>query len=393
MNWTTPTDIRRQVERLWDRGILLSHLAGEDAEFPRRLVLKKPAGAELSERFQEVREWIAGLVRGAGLYRLEWRTISHRTLGKNEIPAALWLDTPEQAWALIGRSVEARCFAELAEVTGSRHPQLLPWLAKRPLKALEKVSEWRRFLDIIDWLLNHGRSGLYLRQVDIPGVHSKFIEQNRAVLAELLDLVLPEELIEYDAGGVSGFCRRYGFRDKPVRIRFRLLDPQLVLPFGGVDNDITLTSGDFSRLGVPVKTVFVTENEINFLAFPAVAESMVVFGAGYGFDRLAGAKWLKNARIFYWGDIDTHGFAILDQFRHFFPNAQSLLMDRETLLAHRALWGGEEHSEKRELSRLTESESRLYDDIRFQRLEQDVRLEQERIGFDWLQQRLQNISV
>jgi hypothetical protein len=37
--------------------------------------------------------------------------------------------------------------------------------------------------------------------VDIPGVHSKFIEAHRGVLAEWLDLVLPAAAIEASAIG------------------------------------------------------------------------------------------------------------------------------------------------------------------------------------------------
>ena len=60
---------------------------------------------------------------------------------------------------------------------------------------------------------------------------------------------------------------------------------------------------------------------------------MVIFGAGYGFEMLNHARWLASRRIHYWGDIDTHGFAILDQLRRRFEHVESFLMDRETLLA------------------------------------------------------------
>lgn len=72
-----------------------------------------------------------------------------------------------------------------------------------------------------------------------------------------------------------------------------------------------------------------------------LADAIAVFGAGYGWDTLAQAKWLAQCRIGYWGDIDTHGFAILDQLRHRFGQVESLLMDRATLMAHEALWGEE----------------------------------------------------
>ena len=58
-----------------------------------------------------------------------------------------------------------------------------------------------------------------LRQVVVPGVHSKFIEAHRRVLIQWLDRVLPPEVINTSARGVSGFTRRYGFLDKPQRIR------------------------------------------------------------------------------------------------------------------------------------------------------------------------------
>jgi hypothetical protein len=109
---------------------------------------------------------------------------------------------------------------------------------------------------------------------------------------------------------------------------------------------------------------------------------MVIFGAGYGFDLLAGARWLHGCSICYWGDIDTHGFAILDQLRGHFPTTASFLMDRDILLAHRLHWGTEEQPERRDLVRLTSEEAALYDDLRCNRLGNRVRLEQERIGFD-----------
>ena len=150
------------------------------------------------------------------------------------------------------------------------------------------------------------------------------------------------------------------------------------------DRDITLTQETFAQLKIAVTTLFITENEINFLAFPDVPEAMVIFGAGYGFENLASVEWMRNRVIHYWGDIDTHGFAILNQLRGFFPHAASLLMDRETLMEHQALWGVEPSPETGTLMRLTGEESVLYDQLRRDELGRHIRLEQERIGFEWL---------
>jgi hypothetical protein len=99
---------------------------------------------------------------------------------------------------------------------------------------------------------------------------------------------------------------------------------------------------------------------------------------------LSRAAWLHRCHLHYWGDIDTHGFAILAQLRHHFPHASSFLMDRGTLLAHRAFWSGESAPRRDDLSALTVAEAALYDELRFDRIQPGLRLEQERIGYGWL---------
>ena len=205
-----------------------------------------------------------------------------------------------------------------------------------------------------------------------------------------------------EAEGSAGFERRYGLREKPRYVRFRLLDPALDLGIdlglAGVDpalrvDQLTLLAEDFAGLFAArgasgPRQVFITENEINFLAFPDRAGSLIVFGAGYGFAALSRAEWLHGRRIRYWGDLDTHGFAILDQLRASFPETESLLMDRATLLAHRDQWTSEGSPTKADLTRLHPEERELYDDLRYDRLAPSLRLEQERIGFSWVESAL-----
>lgn len=140
-----------------------------------------------------------------------------------------------------------------------------------------------------------------------------------------------------------------------------------------------------------MKRVFITENETNFLAFPPVADAMVIFGAGYGWEALARSRWLNRCAIHYWGDIDTHGFAILDQLRGHFGHVDSFLMDRATLDAHAAVWGVEDRPLRVDLPRLAPEESTLYDDLRGNRIREGLRLEQEHVGFGWLSARLQGL--
>ncbi len=388
MTWTTPEDIKAQVQKLWDRGALLAALAGGETPFPRRIPCRGPNSAELSDRFPEVQDWIARLSTAAGPYRIEWRAVNHRVLGANQLPAAAWIDTLDDALAMIGKRRAADRFAALVAVTGEQQPAIKPWLARRPLRALELADQWKQLLAVVAWIQAHPRPGIYLRQMDLPGVHTKLVEGHRGVLAELLDLALPAAAIDAGYNGVGGFCGRYGFLNKPLRVRFRILDPEMRFLPTPAARDITLTQEAFADIDLPVARVFITENEVNFLAFPEVPGAIVIFGAGYGFENLAAARWLRGGALYYWGDIDTHGFAILNQLRRTLPHARSMLMDERTLLDHRELWGAEERPECADLAHLTDEERGVFERLRGNHWGERVRLEQERVGFDRLREAL-----
>ena len=390
MTWTSSKELKAQLARLWERGELLRDLVTGSARFPLRLTLKSPSPTDITDRFDLVRAWAAELAAAASL-RIEWQEVRHRVQGAQRLPASAWVETVQDALTWIGKRREWDRFSAQVALTRQTHPALLPWLEKRPLQALALSVEWPRLLAVVGWLAQHPRPGIYLRQVDLPGVHSKFIEAHRSVLAELLCLALPVDAVEVTKAGVNQFAGRYGFLDKPTRIRLRVLDPVIQVVRGPVCPDVTLDAESFSRMDIAVKRVFITENMTNFLAFPQVRDSIVIFGAGYGWDALARSDWLKNCAMYYWGDIDTHGFGILDQLRGHFDHVDSLLMDRATLDAHASVWGIEEKPLQVDLHRLTPEERALYDDLRDNRIRKGLRLEQEHIGFRWLSNRLHGL--
>jgi hypothetical protein len=292
------------------------------------------------------------------------------------------IPTEADALRLIGRGADARRFDRLAAMTLEAFPALLPWLRSQPLKLLEHEAGWERVLAVLRWFAAHPRPGIYLRQLDTAGVDTKFIEARKGLFTDLLDQVMPPESIRTDAPGPRQFETRYGLLSKPALIRFRMLDPAQHI--GGL-SDLTVPVAQFAGLRNGVERIFITENEVNALAFPELASAMVVFGGGYGIERLVQADWLRERDVIYWGDIDTHGFAILDRLRANLPHVRSVLMDAETLEAHRHVWGSEE-SDKRylgELARLTEKEQQLFMALRANAYDTNLRLEQERIAYGW----------
>ena len=393
-SWTSPAEIKGQARRLWERGLVLADLASAESRFPLRLVLKGPSSNELRDRFGEAQEWSARL-RSLSHVRIVNREIRHRVLGTNQVPREAWIDRAEDAAALIGKRKEIEDFQSIVEQVRSRRPALLPWLVRKPLKASEHRDHWQTFLDIVDWLNDHPRPGIYIRQMDVPRAHTKFVEEHKGVLSELFDIALPLEPIDATATGSGSFERRYGFKIKPERIRFRILDPDLaLLPLDGdrTDQDIALDGESFTRLKLRIKRVLIVENEINFLSLPNLAGTMAIFGAGYGFETLSRARWIAQCMLHYWGDIDTHGFAILNELREHFEHAESFLMDRDTFLAFKPLWTAERSPTTRDLTRLTTEELELFNDLRYNRLGARLRLEQERIGFAWIEERMQALQ-
>lgn len=383
MTWTGPREMKAELARLWERGELLRDAVTGNARFPLRLSLKHPGSADITDRFNEVRTWAAELAATDSI-RVEWQELRHRVQGAQKLPASVWVETIADALTWLDKRREWERFSTQVFATRQTHPALLPWLKKRPLQALELSAEWSRLLTVVTWLVEHPRPDIYLRQVDLPGVHSKFIEAHRGVLTGLLDLALSADAVDRSKNGISHFSARYGFLEKPTRIRFRVLDPAIRAVPGAQCPDVTVDADSFSRLELDVRRVFITENETNFLAFPQVRDAIVIFGAGYGWDALAHAHWLSGCSIHYWGDIDTHGFGILDQLRGHFDHVASFLMDRATLDAHITVWGSEDKPLRVDLHRLKPDERALYDDLRDNRIRAGLRLEQEHIGFHWL---------
>jgi hypothetical protein len=395
MTWTTPDELLAQLQRLWDQGRLLAcavpfgeseHAASNAREFPLPLRLRRPSPRELSERYETVRAWIEALESGSrsreGLgYEIVWQETRNRQLGRNRTPAGIRVPTRADALALVGKAAEAARFDELVEATLGRFAGLRHWLARKPLAVLDNADDWEQILDCLAWFRAHPRSGLYVRQIDVPGVHTKFIEARKGLLAELLDIVLPPEAIELSVTGAKGFEARYGLRAKPCLVRFRILDERHAI--SGL-TDLTVPAEQLATLSPGIARVFVVENEITGLAFPPMPDSMVVLGLGHAVSLIAGSRWLSERDVHYWSDLDTHGFAMLDRLRASLPRVRSLLMDRATLLTHRPLWTAEEAPHVAPLDRLTPEEAALYADLRYDRLARSVRLEQERISFAWL---------
>lgn len=375
----TPQDIRAKALRHWSsyayHRLYLSGTPWQALDIP----FGKPGGRELLSEFanigQSLQELQASAKAALGYgYHIDLEPVAHRQLGEQHLPSRIYFATEQDFLRFIGKLKEAMQFKQLAQQTLTCHPALSELLHNKPRWLLDNLAVWNKLLGVAAWFIAHPRPDIFIRQIDLPGIDSKFIEQHKTQLTTLLDALLTPSAIDSEA---KIFELRYGLRFDQHLIRFRLLDPAIAL--AGL-TDLTLPLDDFCRLELALEYVFITENKVNGLAFPAMPGSMVIFMLGYGVGSLSKASWLKNKRIIYWGDIDTHGFEMLSRLREIFPHVESMLMDRPTLAENISLCVQEPSPLKEIPIFLTDSEKDTFSAL----LASDgsaLRLEQERIFF------------
>jgi hypothetical protein len=381
-SWTTPEDIAAKVRRRWDDGSLLRGYAHGEPFEPIEVSLRGPKPVQIGDDIAAARNWVAALVaghRGETRYVLEWKSVGGRQIGRNSVPVRAMVSSHEQAWALLGVSAVVRRFDELLALA-RQYPRIREWIIANPHRALTLAPEIPRLIAAYQWLDSHRQSQRYLREISAPGVDTKFAERYRSDLAGMLGV----------SASSAGFLADLGLRSKPALVRLRPA-PSLGLP--APLTELAVRSEELARLDVQPRVAVIIENEISYLSAEVPDDGVVIWGKGFEVDNVGRLPWLAGVDVVYWGDIDTHGFAILDRLRAWLPETQSVLMDRETLLAHRDRWVTEDRPATSVLTRLTPGERGLYQELVEGGLGDRVRLEQERIDWRWARHRLRAAAV
>jgi hypothetical protein len=188
----------------------------------------------------------------------------------------------------------------------------------------ESSHYWSDICLCAEWLNKNQDSKLYIREIPLP-VHTKFIEQNSKLIQSLTE----------KSDSILSFEETFGLKTKPCSVRFRSLSEKVSLPFSMTNlSECQIPIKDFECLDKEfsdqIKNIFIVENEMVYLTFPKVPNSICIWGHGYTVNSLNNVKWFNSKRIYYFGDLDEHGFDILSSYRRFYPDIQSFCMDRDT---------------------------------------------------------------
>ncbi len=365
----------KKAQQLWNKNFLLQAYLNEEELTAIEIQFPKLSSRQLQENFVTLRENIAALeCSSRGLYHIHYQTIHHQKLGIQHIPVRVVFQTVENFLHYINKQVEYEQFCETVCFILAGQPKLKNLLQQKVSAVLQYRLQWPKILSICHYFLCNPKPNVYLRMLNIPGVDTKFIENYQNILCDLLDVLLPSEAIDHKE---SLFAARYFLKQEQPLIRFRWLDNQSPFLF----RDLTVTLSELAKFEIPCETVFITENKTNGLCFPNFPKAIVIFGLGFGVSLLRKVSWLANKNIYYWGDIDTHGFAMLSQLRSFLPHTKNLFMNREILMQFKDYWVKESGPHHLPLKNLDDQEQDLYQALCHNLYGENIRLEQERIDY------------
>ncbi len=360
----SPDDIKRLCQRKFPA--FLKSLVTGDMFFPLEIRFGRPS---TTDEWEKLRAEITALTDGAHGYRIEWSEKNTRKWGRQKLPDRVWFETEEEFVRAIGKVSDVARFRENLLLTRKICPLLEPWLPENVVALIDFADDWNGLLQVCAYFLNNPRPGLFARELPVD-VDTKFIDRLQAILGKMLEF-----LLHVEARDGTRFEERFNLRyDEPI-IRLRILDESLRELLHLPVSDFSSPLSECANFQWQNLNVIITENKMNFLTLPKFERAIGICGGGHAAALLARLPWLHNCHLYYWGDMDEHGFQILANLRASFPAVTSLMMDDTALSDFMKLTAQGVAGDTFDISRLTADERKAYEKIRAEHL----RLEQEKI--------------
>lgn len=312
-------------------------------------------------------------------YTLEFQKVKTKYLGNQDLPISIYFDSEKDFFKYLGKEKEVEYFKTNAEKIIRNFSELKQWVIQNPAKVIGNQQEWDNILLVCHYFKANPKPNLYVRELPIP-VHTKFIERNKTLIKDLLNILIAEYICREE----SEFEKRFNLKYQEPVIHFKILDKEISHHFFYGLDDLSIPLSQFERLNLPLKKVIIVENKTSLyttLTLPNMKNTLAIFGSGYAVLNLKNVKWFQQLELLYWGDIDVQGFEILSQFRVYFNKTKSMLMDMITFEKFFENDLGAVSPITTTLS-LTENEKQLYEKLKAN----NWRLEQEKIPLNYVNQ-------
>lgn len=214
-----------------------------------------------------------------------------------------------------------------------------PWLAR--IVDLD-AYDFTILLAATTWFRANPCSGLTVRSVPVPGMHTKWLARHRSMVLACLGTSGDSSQPADPAGDTdpadipAGDLDALGLRPLPRETSVVLADPALRAAVGGL-RQITAPVDELASLQIRPGTVLIVENKEPALAWRDTNGLAVIHSLGNHLDVLNSLPWIPHDRCWYWGDLDRHGFTLLSRARTMVPRLASLLMATGDIESYRPL--------------------------------------------------------
>lgn len=316
-------------------------------------------------------------------YTLEFQKVKTKHLGTQDLPISIYFDYEKDFLKFLGKENEVDSFKSNVEIILREFPELKDWIIKNPKKVIDNANEWKNILQVCQYFKQNPKPNFYIRELPVK-VHTKFVERNKSIIRELLDVLISEHVKNDE----KEFENRFNLKYAEPQIRFKVLDKTISARFFSGIDDIAIPVSQFEKLDLPIFKVLVVENKTTLyttLTLPKMNDTIAIFGSGFSVFNLKNVRWFDNLKLLYWGDIDVQGFEILSQFRSYFPQTRSVLMDKQTFDKFFEDDNGTPTNISTKLN-LTDEEQLLYDILKTN----NWRLEQEKIPLEYVNKYFDN---
>lgn len=367
----TPREIKTKALRRY-KDVCRQWINGENP-YPLSLrVSLSPAGLSESDLFAGWKKLYDSSkeVTGSG-YLVEFEKRRTRSRGDQNIAKRIMLPSREDHLKLISKEKEFTDFRE--DITAIRNflpDGGIPWCEKNVSLILRNPSQWNFITEYISYLKDNPELNYSPREV--PVADSKFYEHHRPAIGALASEAIGDDLSGWDLKSLW-------------RPTLRFIDPSMrVYGFSKISvelEDLAEFTPNVPSVPAKLKQVLILENGVTFNAIPDIEGTLAIWGEGNAVQALNGIKWLKTIPLYYWGDMDADGLAILARFRRNFPHVKSLAMDLDDFLAFEKFAVDSNSNSIPDSSFLTEGENSLREFLEGR--SKANRLEQERIPVEY----------
>lgn len=315
----SPDELVQQLLRQWQNNTLRAQRLLTPEPWPLRLAIGKPTATQVLQQSASVQQHIQSW-RQVTVGQVIFEHKNYRRLAEAvELPSCWQINSPSE-WMQACQNAAVRYeFAILSELISASDSCMHELIVReRNLWRHKPLNELLDTLKLAGKLSPGCAQGQPLRLLSGYGVDTKFVERHETLLRRLLDTRFADAASEQ---GLLNFLDALDEKDHWLLVRSL---SEGLLPF----QRLRITSAELAQTALPATRILLIENERCEHLLPPLRDCIAVLGAGFDLAWLAGQA-LEGKQLYYWGDLDTWGLAMLARARQLRPNLQALMMTQE----------------------------------------------------------------